>query len=59
MGATDIHSCRTCSKVQAEAVMLEYNDQWFCSLNCRLKQERKDDDALRNPRPRVVRYNEH
>lgn len=46
MANTDIHACRTCGKVQAEAVMLEYNDKWFCCLKCRLKQERKDDEGL-------------
>ena len=38
--------CYTCGTLQPEPRCIEYNDHWFCGLQCKLKQEKKDDEAL-------------
>lgn len=42
----EIHTCYWCGKREFEDNMLEYNDHHFCSLVCKLKQERKEDEEL-------------
>lgn len=49
-----IARCANCGKYVHEDVALEYNDRFYCGIRCKITQERKDDAALRNPRPRVV-----
>lgn len=48
----NIHRCHVCGKNEFEDVMIEYNDRFYCGIRCKLKQERKDDEMLCNPRPR-------
>jgi hypothetical protein len=46
MSKFDIHRCYTCGNNEFEDKMLEYNDHMYCSLVCKLKQERKDDEKI-------------
>lgn len=54
MADNDIHCCYVCGKYGTEATMLEYNDRFFCGLPHKLKQERIDDETLRNPPGRAA-----
>lgn len=48
MGKFDIHRCFTCGRNEFEDVMIEYNDHMFCSLPCKLTQERTENESLNN-----------
>lgn len=41
------HPCNTCGRTEFEDSMLEYNDRFYCSLICKQKQERKENEELR------------
>ena len=44
--------CALCGKIEHQKKMLNYNDRFFCSIQCKVKQERYDDDSLyRHLRP--------
>ena len=44
--------CAWCKKLQPQKTMLDYNDKYFCCIQCKLKQEEMEDDALyRHIRP--------
>lgn len=47
-------TCHTCGNLEHQDLGLEYNDRFFCSLKCKLAQERKDDESLAT-RTTVVR----
>lgn len=49
----DVHRCATCGKVTIELYMLEYNDKWYCSIQCKLKAKEKEHEDLRNPPTRA------
>lgn len=38
--------CADCGDLEHEDLGLEYNDQFFCSLNCKLRQQQKEERAL-------------
>lgn len=38
--------CHWCQKLEHQKRMLNYNDHYFCSIQCKLKQEECDDDTL-------------
>jgi len=49
--------CHWCGKLHPERRMLNYNDHFYCCLQCKLKQEETDDDSLyRLVRPTVVPF---
>lgn len=48
--------CNVCNKLTPEKRSIEFNDKWFCSLPCKLKQERKDDESLHN-RSNLLTFN--
>lgn len=56
-----VKTCHACGTIEHEDLMLEYNDHFFCGINCKLKQERKDDETLndRSSGRHVVRFTEH
>ena len=57
MSRFTIRECYQCGEHEFEDKMLNYNDHYYCSLNCRLKKEREDDKNLAY-RSNVVRFNE-
>lgn len=38
--------CAWCGKIQPEKRCLEYNDKFFCCIQCKIKQEELEDDSL-------------
>lgn len=52
--------CCTCGKLQPHRRCIEYNDKWFCCIQCKLKEKEREDEALRTGSavarlPRLVR----
>jgi len=41
-----VKPCHVCGDIEFEDNMLEYNDHFFCGINCKITQERKDDEKL-------------
>ena len=46
MGKMTVRRCKTCGELEFEDKMLDYNDHWFCSIFCKLKKEKQDDENL-------------
>ena len=46
MSRFDVHTCHNCGEIEFEDKMLEYNDHYFCGINCKVKQKEKDDAKL-------------
>lgn len=40
--------CHQCGKLQPEARCLDYNDHWYCGLNCKRKRKEKENEDLDN-----------
>lgn len=38
--------CNWCKKLELQKKMLDYNDNFYCCLACKIKQEESDDDSL-------------
>ena len=53
-------TCYTCGEIELEDNMLEYNDLWFCCIQCKSKQERKENASLDTylGRSNVVKFRE-
>jgi len=44
--------CAWCQQLEYQKRMLNYNDKWFCCIQCKLKQEEMENDSLyRHLRP--------
>lgn len=56
MGRFTTETCHMCGEIEFRDNMLEYNDHYFCGINCKLAKEREDDKNL-TYRNNVVRLN--
>jgi hypothetical protein len=41
-----LRECFTCGRAELDSLCLELNDHFFCCIQCKTEQQKKEDDAL-------------